>query len=161
MISSVGSVVEFGSEGEPRSRRLHAVAPVLIGMMAPVVVLLAIDPRALGSASVLLHIYLLAIFVIAAGAYTVTVFDQGEVTKVAFDKDARAITVERTGLLAKKTTAIDFSDVASIRVETRYDDDGYKAMVPLIVLSNREVLTLPPGTSEDDVATMRALLSRT
>ncbi len=51
--------------------------------------------------------------------------------------------------------------MASIRVETRYDDDGYKAMVPLIVLSNREVLTLPPGTSEDDVATMRALLGRT
>ena len=136
------------------------MGPTLIGLMAPVLVLLAIDPRALGSASVLLHIYLLAIAVIATGAYIVTVFDKGEVTRVVFDKDAREIAIERTGLLAKKTSVIDFGDVASIRVETRYDDDGYKAMVPLIVLSTREAVTLPPGTSEADVSTMRALLGR-
>lgn len=136
------------------------MAPILLGLLAPALVLFAIDPRALGSATVLLHIYVLAIAVIAAIAYAISVFDQGDVTKIVFDKAAREIEVERTGILAKKSERIPFGEVASIRVETVYDDDGYKALVPLIVLATREVVTLPKGTTEADVATMRALLGR-
>lgn len=151
----------FGAEGQPRFLASHAIAPILIGLMAPALALFVIDPRALNSASVLVHVYLGALFVIATGAYIVTVFDSGEVTRVAFARDRRVIEVERTGLLARKTTEIPFSDVATLRIETRYDDDGYRSDVPLLVLTTHEVLELPATTSAADIATMRGLLGRT
>lgn len=140
--------------------RLHAIAPVLVGLLAPALVLMFVDPRALSSASVLLHVYLGAIFVIAVGAYTVSVFDQGHVTRIDFDDADRVLAIERTGLVAKKTALIPFSDIATLRIETRYDDDGYKRNVPLIVLTTREVMELPESLSESDIATMRRLIGR-
>lgn len=149
---------DLGDEASPR--RLHAIAPVLIGLIAPVLVLLLIDPRALGSASVILHIYLGAIFVIATVAYIISVFDQGDVTRIRFLEADRVIAIERTGLVAKKTINVPFGDIASLRIETRYDDDGYKSNVPLIVLSTREVIELPDTMSEQDIGRMRRLIGR-
>lgn len=155
-----GSSIEFGTDAESRFTGHHALAPILIGLLAPVMVLFAVDPRALKSASVLLHIYIGAIFVIATIGYIISVIDDGEVTKVSFDKDSRTITVEKTGVVAKKKSVIPFADVASLRMETRYDDDGYKASVPLLVLSTRETIALPAETTDADVAAMRELLGR-
>ena len=157
---SLEQTVRIGVETESRFLGHHALAPVLIGLAAPALVLFLIDARALGSASVLLHIYLTAIFVIATGAYTISVLDQGDVTRVSLDKASRIITIERTGLLARKAIEIPFSDVSSLRIETRYDDDGYKMNVALLVLSTREVIELPEQTTEADMANMRAVLGR-
>lgn len=152
--------VAFEVGEDASSGRLHAIAPILIGLMAPVLVLLLVDARALGSASVILHIYLGAIFVIATAAYIVSVFDQGEVTRIAFLEAERVLAVERTGLVAKKTINVPFSDIASLRIETRYDDDGYKRDVPLIVLTTREVIELPETMTEQDISAMRRLIGR-
>jgi hypothetical protein len=157
---SAGTAHQFGVETESRFVGTHALVPILIGLMAPVMVLFIVDPRALKSANLLLHIYLFAIFLIATGAYIISVVDKGDVTRVVFDKDARHILIERTGLLARKATEVPFTDVASLRIETRYDDDGYKTQVPLLVLSTRETLELPATLTEADVAAMRTLIGR-
>lgn len=157
-VNSQSVTFDVGENASPR--RLHAIAPILIGLMAPVLVLLLVDARALGSATVILHIYLGAIFVIATAAYTVSVFDQGQVTRIEVLAAERAIAIERTGLVAKKTINVPFQDIASLRIETRYDDDGYKSNVPLIVLSTREVIELPDTMSEQDIAGMRRLIGR-
>lgn len=158
-MSNSAEGISFSFEADT-AKRMHAIAPVLIGLMAPVLVLMLVDSRALGSASVLLHVYLGAIFVIATGAYIVSVFDPGEVTRVDFIAKDRVIEVERTGLVAKKTTVIPFTDVASLRVETRYDDDGYRRDVPLLVLTTRETVELPETATEAEVAAMRRLIGR-
>ncbi|HMN38322.1 MAG TPA: hypothetical protein PKD49_11520 [Hyphomicrobium sp.] len=153
-------IVQVGVETQSRFLGLQAAAPALIGLMAPALVLFIVDPRALGSVNVLLHIYLGAIFVIATGAYILSVLDPGYVTRISLDKKTRTITIERTGLLARKAFDIPFSDVASLRTDTRYDDDGYRSDVALLVLSNREAIELPATTSEADLAAMRAALGR-
>lgn len=158
-MSSSSESISFSFEADA-ARRLHAIAPVLIGLMAPVLVLLLVDARALGSASVLLHVYLGAIFVIATIAYIIGVFDPGEVTRVDFLAKERAIEVERTGLVAKKSVVIPFSDIATLRIETRYDDDGYRRDVPLIVLTTHETIELPQTATEAEVAAMRRLIGR-
>lgn len=63
-------------------------------------------------------------------------------------------------MLARKAIEIPFVDIASIRIETRYDDDGYKAAIPVLTLSSRETIPLPSGTGEAEVAAMRAIVGR-
>jgi hypothetical protein len=155
--SYVQDAVDFGVRSEDAPRR-HALVPVLLGLLAPVVVLSIIDVRALASATVIVHIYLFALFVIAAGAYFVSIIEPGEITRVTVDRKARMVSLERTGLLARSTLDIPFADIAAVRIESHGDDDGYETAVPVMVLTTREVLPLPAGTSEADVATMRSML---
>ena len=98
------------------------------------------------------------IFFIASAAYLISVFETGEVTSASVDKASKKIVIERTGLLAKSYMEIPFAEVATVRIESRYDDDGYQTAIPVLVLTTREVVHLPAGTTETDVATMRAML---
>ena len=59
---------------------------------------------------------------------------------------------------ARAPTKLPFADIATVRTETRYDDDGYQTTLPVLVLTTREIVQLPIGTTESDVATMRAML---
>ena len=141
-----------------RAAHSHALPPILLGLLAPMLLFLLIDPRAITNASVIAHVYMFAIFFIAGSAYLISVFETGEITSATVDKTTRTISVERTGLLARSVMEIPFIDVATVRIETRYDDDGYQTAMPVLVLTTREVVQLPPGTTETDVATMRAMI---
>lgn len=158
-MSSASATMQFEVRAEGVAHH-HALPPVLLGFLAPMLLFLLIDPRAITNASVIVHFYMIAIFVIASAAYLISVFETGEITSVTFDKGARRVSVERTGVLAKSLMELDFADVATVRVETRYDDDGYQTAIPVIVLTTRETIPLPAGTTEADVANMRAVLRR-
>lgn len=140
------------------STHRHGLPMVLLGLLAPVIVLLIIDPRAVANVSVVAHIYMWALFVIAAFAFLFSVFETADVTSVTFDKPSRSITLERTGSLAKSETSLRFGDVSTVRIESRYDDDGYQTSIPVLVLTTRETIPLPAGTTEQDVIAMRAML---
>ncbi|MEQ1672017.1 MAG: hypothetical protein ABL893_14250 [Hyphomicrobium sp.] len=150
---------QFAIQSDAPARR-HALAPILLGLAAPMLFFLIVDPRAATNASVILNVYMIALFIIATAAYLISVFETGEVTSVTIDKPAKTVIVERTGMLAKSATAYEFADIATVRVETHYDDDGYKTLMPVLVLTTRELVELPEGTSEADVAAMRALLNK-
>ena len=160
MSASANAQDQFGVDGQTRVGRLHVLMPILVGLVAPVCALLVVDPRALASFSVMIQIYLIALLIIATIAFVISIFDQGDVTKVIFDRANKVVIVERTGLLARKLTEIPFVDIANIRIETRYDDDGYQAAVPFLTLSTHETIPLPVGTGEVEVAAMRAILGR-
>jgi hypothetical protein len=140
------------------STHRHGLPMVLLGLLAPVLVLLIIDPRAVANVSVVAHIYMTALFVIAAIAFLISVFETADVTSVSFDKTSRSITLERTGTLATSEISLQFADVSTVRIESRYDDDGYQTSIPVLVLTTRETIPLPAGTTEQDVIAMRAML---
>ena len=140
------------------STHRHGLPMVLLGLLAPMLVLLIVDPRAVANVSVVAHIYMWALFVISAGAFLISVFETADVTSVTFDKPSRSITLERTGSLAKSETSLRFGDVSTVRIESRYDDDGYQTSIPVLVLTTRETIPLPAGTTEQDVIAMRAML---
>jgi hypothetical protein len=140
------------------STHRHGLPMVLLGLLAPMIVLLIIDPRAVANVSVVAHIYMWALFVIAAIAFLISLFETADVTSVTFDKPSRSITLLRTGTLAKSQTSLRFTDVSTVRVESRYDDDGYQTSIPVLVLTTRETIPLPAGTTEQDVIAMRAML---
>lgn len=141
-----------------RATTRNLLPTVLICMVAPVLVFLVIDPRAFSSATVIAHVYLPAIFIIAFVAYLISVFEPGEVTSVTIDRPSRAVVVERTGMLAKSAMSLSFMDIATARIEKSFDADGYETSMPVLVLTTREVIEMPEGTTEADVATIRAML---
>lgn len=156
-MSSLKSEFEFGGHAAEAVYRI-ALAPVLIGLSAPVLVLLLVDAQALGSVNLIIQLYVYALFVIATLLFVISVFDQGEVTRITVEKSAKRVLIERTGMLARSVSELPFSDIASVRMETRCDDDGYETTIPLIVLTTRDTLPMPAGTTESEIAAMRALL---
>lgn len=156
-MSGAYNVAQFAVKSE-RSAHRHALPPVLLGLLAPMLLFLLIDPRALANSSLIAHVYMIAIFFIASAAYLISAFETGEVTSAMADKASRTITVERTGLLARSEIEIPFADIATVRMDTRYDHDGYQTAVPVLVLMTREMVTLPAGTSESDIAALRAII---
>lgn len=155
--SQAPQTADFGLASDS-ARGRHALVPILLGMLGPIVVLSVIDIRALANASVIVHVYLFTIFAIALGAYIISVLEPGEITRVAVDRKSRIVSLERTGLLARSTMEVPFSEISTVRIEVHADDDGYETTVPVIVLISREVLPLPAGTTETDLATMRSML---
>lgn len=152
----------YGTQFAVRSERAahrHALPPILIGMLAPMVLFLLIDPLALTNASLIAHVYMCTIYFAASAAYLISLFETGEVTSATVDRPSKTIIVERTGLLAKSTTEIAFADVAAVRVESHYDDDGHQTTRPVLVLSSRDIVPLPANATEADIATMRAMLN--
>lgn len=148
---------QFEVQSENAAHR-QALAPVLIGLLAPMLVFGLIDPRALMDFGLIAQVYLFIIFLMAAAAFVISVFETGEVTSVTVNKATKSIQIERIGSFAKSTMELDFADVATVRIETRYDDDGYQTAMPVMVLTTREVVPMPAGTTETDVAHMRAML---
>jgi hypothetical protein len=153
----IATIGKFAIQSENTAHR-QALPPVLLGLLAPILVFVLIDPRALSDASLIAQVYLFIIFLMAAAAYVISVFETGEVISVTVNKATRSIQVERIGSFAKSTMELPFADVATVRIETRYDDDGYQTAMPVIVLTTREVVPMPAGTTESDVAHMRAML---
>lgn len=156
-MSGAFNSAQFAVKSE-RSAHRHALPPILLGLLAPMLLFLLIDTRALADASLIAHVYMIAIFVVAGLAYLVSVFETGEVTSATADKVSRTIVVERTGLLARSEIEIPFNAIATVRMDTRYDDEGYQTAVPVLVLATREMVQLPAGTSESDIAGLRAII---
>lgn len=153
-MSAASRNVHFAVKTE-RSGHVQALPSVLLGLLAPMLLFLLVD---LADPSIVAYVYLVAIFVIASVAYLICIFETPESTSMIADQHRQVITVEKTGLLARKSIEIPFSNVATVRMETRYDDDGYYTSLPILVLTSRETVQLPTGTTDSDIATLRTML---
>jgi hypothetical protein len=139
---------------------LHALVPVLIGLSLPIVLFSMFDPRALGNTRLVLHILMMGVALVAATLFFLSLLNPGNVVQAVFDPERRCLDLVRSGAFANNVLTVPFDRIASVRIETAYDDDGYQQRVPLVVLSNRETYQLPAGTSEADIAAIRDLIGR-
>lgn len=137
---------------------LHALVPVLVGLTVPIIVFWLFDPRALGNGRLVLHIVLLAVGIVAAAVFFMSLINPGSIVQASFDPARRTVDLVRSGAFANNILTLPFSRIVSARMETIYDDDGYQQRVPLLVLGNRETYPLPSGTTDADIANIRALL---
>lgn len=139
---------------------LHALVPILIGLSLPILLFSVFEPRALANGRLVLHLVMLGVVLIAATVFFLSLVNPGNVVQAVFDPAKRTVELVRSGAFANNILSIPFDRIASVRIETTYDDDGYQQRVPLIVLTDREAHRLPAGTTETDVAAIRTLLVR-
>ena len=136
----------------------HALAPVLLGLSVPAVLFAVLVPGAVHYAPLVVGVYLMALFVIASILFVRSVFNPGFVISASFDPASTVAEFVRSGTFGTTSVRVPFSDIASVRMEMKYDDDGYKVLVPTVDLRSNETVELPAGASQTDIEMVRAVL---
>lgn len=136
----------------------HALVPVLIGLSIPMSLFVTIQPDAIKDGRFVVLAILLLIAVCAAAIFVLSLLNPGTTLAVRFDAATRMVEVIRSGTFAHVVYSIPFNRVVGVRLETQYDDDGYAVQKALMVLQPREVIELPPGTTQRDIAIVRAAI---
>lgn len=146
---------DLGAAQAERHINLHAASPILIGLTVPMVAVYILDPGALQHARLMLPLLLVSLFFVSLVLFAHALLIPGDVKAVAFDATARRVNLVREGLFSKNNLDIPFSQVAGLRMNRDYDGDGYDTVTAQLVLVTRDVVDLPEGTTEADLATIR------
>jgi hypothetical protein len=137
---------------------LHAIAPILIGLAAPVIVLSLMSPAFLAHARFLILALLCGLFLVATVLFAMSLLLHGPLSALSIDTEGRAIELVYSGMFANKGVQIPFSDIASLKLTTHYDDDGYRFAAPELVLRNGSRMLLPIAASEMELQAARRLI---
>jgi len=137
-------------------RGAQALVPILIGLSLPIVLFTLFDPRALGNARLVLHMIMMAIALVAATLFVLSITNPGTVVLASFDTVRRTVELVRSGTYANNVLTIPFDRVASIRIDTVYDDDGYYQRHGVLQLISGDTHRLPAGTTDADIREIRA-----
>lgn len=138
-----------------RGLNLDVLSSVLIGLAAPMIAVMLIDPTALRHTRVAVALLLTTIFFISVILFAHSLLLPGNVRAVAFDPVTRNATLMRDGLFAANDLDIPFSLIRSLRVEQTEGEQGHADVKALLVMTTREAIELPVGTTESHLAAIR------
>lgn len=151
-ISGHGDEVEYAG--------WHVLLPVVIGLCTPVVSLLILAPGLMLNALPVLIPVLCVMLAATASIAIVSMLRKGAVRAVRVDAARGAVEITHAGVLADHTTRFPAMRIAAVEMAIDYDDDGYRWATPRLVLSDGEVILLPPDTTESQLAALRAAIAR-
>jgi hypothetical protein len=137
------------------SRLAQAAAPVVIGLMAPILLMQLLDPAILKHARFLVVAVLIPLLLVSVAIYVYSVLNPGDVCGLVVDPKARRVEVVQANMFASRRTGIAFSDIAKVHVVAGYDRDGYAESRAELVLLTGERVPLPAGTADAQVLAMR------
>ncbi len=137
---------------------LHAMVPILIGLSIPLFLFTLAEPRALQDTRFIVLALLFIMSIVTAAIFVLSILRPGTTQSVSFHPGRAVADVVRTGRFAHSVYTIPFSRIRAVRIETRYDDDGYATQFPVMVLAPRELIELPATTSPADVAAIRQMI---
>lgn len=137
----------------------HAmISPILIGMVVPFLLLYLIDPAILRHVRLVVWIALSLMFVITTVLFMISLWCTGTLTGVICDRNRRSVELLWQTPLSTKSQEVPFKDVSALRVRAQYDDDGYTDSAAELILRSKQCVTLPAGTTETQLAPMRAAI---
>ncbi|MFM9940739.1 MAG: hypothetical protein ACKVP7_14745 [Hyphomicrobiaceae bacterium] len=152
LVLSDGSV---NPEAGFASRLSRAASPVIIGLVAPILLMMIIDPSMLKHARFLIVAVLIPMLIISIGIYTYSVLNPGEVCGLVVHQAARKLEIVEANIFASRKTEVAFSEIANARVVAGYDRDGYPTSVAELVLRTGQRVPLPAGTADVQVKALR------
>lgn len=147
------------SVGPARSADASALPPVLLVLLTLMLFFLLVGPNVFIDAPLVARVSMITVFVTASAACLISLVEPGEVTSVTIEKDKGIVTLDYTGLFAKSARQVAFSDIATVGLEVKRDRQGFQTAVPVVMLRSKRSLPLPAGTTEADIAMMRAIIS--
>lgn len=141
----------FGDIDLTRLGGMRWLSPALVGLALPFLITLIAFPVFVGEGRVMIELVLLMVMLVAVAAYAVTVVRPGVLSGFVIDEEAQTLTLVREGPFANKTETLYFDEIGNLRQATRYDDDGYAAIVTELVTKSGQTVELPIGLSKADV----------
>lgn len=137
---------------------LHALAPILIVLAAPLVSLNVIYPSLLEGMSLPAVLLMGAVFVVSAGIYVHSVLSPGKVIAAAFDPAGRTVTLIHDGRFAVFNRDIHFTDIAAIGMAVACEADNNPTEHAELRLKNGRRFLLPEGTEESHILSIREVM---
>ena len=162
-VANVASRVVF-SDGsvDPEAGRLsgsiNATAPIVLGLVAPILAMALIDPSALQHAPFLLTTILTPLMVFAVAVYAYCVLNPGEVVGVIADAERRAVELVHANFFASRRTILEFGEISSVKMATNYDEDGYSTKRAELHLDTGERIPLHAVTSMTELGILQTTL---
>jgi hypothetical protein len=152
---------ESGRDGAVSLRtgfNVSAIAPILIGLSAPVIAFSLLSPQFVAHGRFLLIALMTALLLVATLMFVASLLLDGPLTSVVVDPERRSLVLVHTSPVASKYRAVPFGDIAALRLTYQYDDDGYRYAAPELVLRDGERQLLAIAMSEGEVRAIRAAI---
>jgi hypothetical protein len=147
------------AESEESYSGKQALVPILFGLSIPAVLVLVFAPEMLEIDNSPLIIGHLSLIMIVAGAIFLNMLlNPGLITTGIFDGRTRVIDVTRSGAFGNPHLKISFREVGDAYLEARFDDDGQRSLLPIVLLKNGTRLLLPEGTTNGQIENIRAMI---
>lgn len=146
-----------GNERKP-GFDLQLLSPLLLGLLVPFMAAGWYDPESLSHLRFPIFMFLLVMFFACTALFIYTYKVPGRVASITVDRESRTVEIEWRNLLASSAQVVPFEDITALRVRNAYDDDGYAAPTPELVLRSRPAIRLPEGTSEQHLRPLRAAI---
>ncbi len=135
---------------------------ITLGLAVPFTEFARIGSAAFQDAEVVAFVLLTELGIAAGMIFIMTLLNPGKTIAAEFQPATRKVDLVRSVEFAHTVYtvvhAVPFNRIAPARIETHYDDDGYKTLRPLLIRRPREAIELPAGTTPDDVAAINAML---
>jgi hypothetical protein len=134
------------------------LVPVLVGLIAPLVLIVLLNPAMLENARAGVMTLLVVLFCLVTLIFIYSVFAQKVLARVIFDPALRKAQFVHESLFAADIEELPFDRIRELRVHQHYDRDGYSAPRAELVLRNGDVILLPEGILAAHCLEVNALL---
>lgn len=137
-----------------------SAAPMILGLAAPILVMMLIDPSILRHASFLLLAILVPMLLVAVGIYAFSVINPGDLAGVIADAQRQEVDLLHANAFAIRRTTIAFEDISNVRLIAAYDRDGYATERGELLLQNGERVLLPVGIDGAEINALKGIIRR-
>jgi hypothetical protein len=145
----------LGASTPTYSSRFQWMAPVLIGLSAPLLFAVIIVPTLIDEARGLATVALITILFLCAGIFIVATLVQGDAIGAVVKPNERVVEVSFENLFSTRVRSIPFNNIQDIRSETRNDRDGYSYTGANIELVDGSTIALIASLTADEVSAAR------
>lgn len=138
----------------------HALAPILIGLSAPALMLMFVAPDLLGGGGLrgILSVYLFVLMTFALGIFCISVIYPGPVVGADFEAKTGMAKIIRAGPLAHTVFDMPLDRIEKAELRLCYDDDGYSWTEPVLIMRSGDIINLPENTAEPQIRAINATL---
>lgn len=134
----------FLSDGsyDPKAGLLHLASPFMVGLVGSVIGMAILAPGMLRNSSVIVSALLVPSLIVCVGIYAWSVISPGDIVGVIVDRSTRTLELVQANAFASRQTPLSFDDIAGVKVEASYDQDGYASERGVLVLRSGEQIAL-------------------
>lgn len=150
--------------GDPADEQPHfgfnfqLMSPLLLGLLAPLMVIHYFEPEALRHVKWLIWGFLLCMFLFCSALFFYTHHFPGKISSLVVDREARSIEIVWRNMMSSASQIVPFEEINALRVRHEVDDAGNTRSVAELVVRSRPPLELPDTISEQQLRPLRAAI---
>ncbi len=136
----------------------NAAAPLVIGLVLPILLFLLIDPLALLHAPFILSTILLPMLMFSVAVYAYCVLNPGNVVGVVAERGARALIIVQANFFATRRTTIERDEIVTLQMGPAQDKYGVVEPRAILVLQSGQQIGLPVVTADSEVRALKSII---